>query len=65
MVSAAPCIRAVVLFSCCLFSSLVVAATDSGVFRQALDAARNNDWNTLTRLEKQLGDDHPLSLIHI
>ena len=60
MVSAAPCIRAVVLFSCCLFSSLVVAATDSGVFRQALDAARNDDWNTLTRLEKQLGDDHPL-----
>ena len=66
MVSAGPCIRAVAyfravaLFSCCLFSSLVAAATDSGAFRQALDAARNDDWNTLTRMEKQLGDDHPL-----
>ena len=56
MVSAGPCIRAVAyfhavaLFSCCLFSSLVAAATDSGAFRQALDAARNDDWNTLTRM---------------
>lgn len=60
MVHAAPLTRAVVLFACCLFSSLVVAATDSGAFRQALDAARSNDWETLARLEKQLGSDHPL-----
>jgi soluble lytic murein transglycosylase len=34
----------VALFACCLFSSLVVGATDSGNFHQALDAARNDDW---------------------
>lgn len=60
MVRTAPLTRAVALFACCLFSSWVFAATESGTFRQALDAARNNDWETLDQLEKQLGDNHPL-----
>ena len=51
---------AAVLFACCLFSSLVVAATDSGDFRKALDAARNDDWDTLARQQERLGEEHPL-----
>ncbi|MGK0393516.1 transglycosylase SLT domain-containing protein [Alcanivorax sp. NBRC 102028] len=50
----------VALFACCLFSSLVVGATDSGNFHQALDAARNDDWETLSRQQQALGDQHPL-----
>ena len=60
MVGTAPFTRAVVLLACNLISSLVFAATDSGNFRQALDAARHDDWETLSRMEKQLGDEHPL-----
>ncbi|MGB2337109.1 MAG: lytic transglycosylase, partial [Alcanivorax sp.] len=59
MVRTAPT-RALALFACCLFSSLVVAATDSDNFHQALDAARNNDWETLSRQQQALGDQHPL-----
>ncbi len=58
MVRTAPLTRAA-LFACCLFSSLVVAATDSDNFHQALDAARNDDWETLSRQQQALGDQHP------
>ena len=60
MVRTAPLTRAVALFASCLFSSLVVAATDSDNFHQALDAARNNDWETLSRQQQALGEQHPL-----
>ncbi|WP_290518229.1 transglycosylase SLT domain-containing protein [Alcanivorax sp.] len=60
MVRTAPLTRAVALFASCLFSSLVVAATDSDNFHQALDAARNDDWETLSRQQQALGDQHPL-----
>ncbi|MZR61467.1 transglycosylase SLT domain-containing protein [Alcanivorax sp. DP30] len=51
-------VRAAVLIACSLMASLALAETDT--FRQALDAARNDDWESLNRLESALDDGHPL-----
>ncbi|MDX1803596.1 MAG: transglycosylase SLT domain-containing protein, partial [Alcanivorax sp.] len=45
---------------CCLFFSPMVLASARDTFAQALDAARNDDWQTLAEQQKKLGDDYPL-----
>lgn len=52
-------VRAAVLIACCLLATLATAETST--FHRALDAARNNDWETLSRLETELDDNHPLA----
>lgn len=51
-------VRAAVLIACSLMAPLAMA--DTSTFRQALDAARNDDWETLSRMESALDDNHPL-----
>lgn len=54
-------VRAAVLIACSLLTTATLANTATSSFRQALDAARNDDWETLTQLEAELGDNHPLA----
>ncbi len=53
-------VRAAVLIACSLMTAQSVAGNSNSTFHQALDAARNDDWETLTRLEAELDDNHPL-----
>ncbi|WP_101675036.1 transglycosylase SLT domain-containing protein [Alloalcanivorax mobilis] len=55
-------VRSAVLV-CCLLVNLTACATVGAdtSFEEALHAARNNDWETLSRTQARLGDDHPLS----
>lgn len=53
-------VRAAVLIACSLMTTMALAETRSDTFRQALDAARNDDWDTLSRMEAELEDNHPL-----
>ena len=53
-------VRAAVLIACSLMAPMVMGATSTSTFRQALEAARNDDWESLSRLEAELEDNHPL-----
>lgn len=53
-------VRAAVLIACSLMTTLTMANMPTSSYRQALDAARNDDWDTLSRMETELGENHPL-----
>jgi soluble lytic murein transglycosylase len=47
---------------CCLLLNTVACATNSTdtTFKEALHAARHNDWETLSQAQARLSDNHPL-----
>ncbi|UWN48280.1 hypothetical protein ASALC70_00459 [Alcanivorax sp. ALC70] len=51
--------RSAVLAALALIVAIPAQAADTP-FQEALHAARNDDWETLSRAQARLGDEHPL-----